>query len=84
MVSITILTLMRCRPETRWVLGFLSSRSSWSSLTELAVGLTEWSGLRCWALAKGAAAKIVNSNKAPSTQRMLTTGIAMGIISSST
>src|ERR1700738_1160565 len=60
------------RPEIR-----LSSWRSASSFTELAVGLTELSGLRCCAPAGGATARIVRNSKAATTKRMRATSIAM-------
>src|SRR5262247_1571341 len=59
------------RPEIR-----LSSPRSWLSLTELAVGLTEPSGLRC-ALAGAAQATINASAIAPTTNRMRVKSVAM-------
>src|SRR5262249_42286971 len=53
------------RPEIR-----SSSLNSWSSLTELAVGLTELSGLRCCAPAGAATATTSASARAPSMKRM--------------
>src|SRR5262245_17687137 len=52
------------RPEMR-----SSSLRSWSSRTELAVGLTELSGLRCCALAGAATATISASAIAPTMKR---------------
>src|SRR3954466_5676947 len=62
------------RPEIR-----LSSLSSWLSWTALAVGLTELSGLRCWAFTGAAQARMSASASAPTMKRMRVKCVAMRV-----